>query len=59
MQIFQLKPGREVGIIKNKLKEAILDGDIPNEYEASLQFVIKTGQELGLFPVNAISNEAK
>lgn len=59
MHIFNLKPCREVGTIKNQLKEAVLEGDIPNEYEASLNFVLKIGQELGLHPVNSISNDAK
>jgi len=48
MQIFGLKEGREVGIIKNKIREAILDGDIPNTREAALSFTIKTGEEIGL-----------
>lgn len=51
MKIFDIKPSKEVGIIKNKLKEAVLEGDIPNEYQASLDFIIQTGQEIGLNPV--------
>jgi len=56
MQTFSIKPGREVGIIKNTLKEAILDGDIPNEYEAAYQLMLKTGLELGLHPVTKHSS---
>lgn len=48
MRIFGLKEGREVGIIKNKIREAILEGDIPNEREAAIDFTIKTGEEIGL-----------
>jgi poly(A) polymerase len=48
MQIFGLKEGREVGIIKNQIREAILEGEIPNTYEAALAFTIAKGQQLGL-----------
>ena len=48
MQLFGLKEGREVGIIKNQIREAILEGEIPNTYEAALQFTITKGHEIGL-----------
>jgi poly(A) polymerase len=48
MQIFGLKEGREVGIIKNQIREAILEGEIPNTYEAALAFTINKGQQIGL-----------
>ena len=48
MKTFSLQPCREIGLIKESIKEAILDGRIPNEYEASYQFMIKRGEELGL-----------
>lgn len=48
MVLFGLKEGREVGIIKSKIREAILEGEIPNTYEAALQFTIKKGEEIGL-----------
>lgn len=48
MEMFGLKPGREIGILKEKVKEAILEGDIPNEKEAARNFVIKEAKALGL-----------
>ena len=41
MEVFCLKPGREVGRIKKSIEEAILEGDIPNEYEAAYAFMMK------------------
>ncbi len=48
MEAFNLKPCREIGQIKEAIKEAILDGEIPNEHKASYDFMIDKGQELGL-----------
>ncbi|MBA6155153.1 HD domain-containing protein [Tenacibaculum sp. S7007] len=48
MKAFNLKPCREIGQIKEAIKEAILDGKIPNEHEASYQFMIEKGKKLGL-----------
>ena len=46
MQTFQLKPCREVGIIKDAVREAILDGKIPNEFEAAYQMMLEEGKKL-------------
>ncbi|QEM02070.1 HD domain-containing protein [Mucilaginibacter rubeus] len=48
MTIFGIKEGREVGIIKNQIREAILEGEIPNNREAALTFTISKGIEIGL-----------
>lgn len=48
MQIFNLPPSREVGTIKENIKNAILDGVIPNEREAALDFMYKTAASLGI-----------
>ena len=48
MKAFNLKPCREIGQIKETIKEAILDGKIPNEHKACYDFMIVKGQELGL-----------
>jgi len=48
MEVFNLKPCREIGIIKEAIKEAILEGEIPNEYKASYDFMIRKGISLGL-----------
>ena len=48
MSTFGLPPCREVGIIKNAIREAILDGIIENQYEPCYQFMMKEGEKLGL-----------
>lgn len=48
MEAFGIGPGREVGVIKSNIREAILDGDIPNEYEAAYQYMLSQGEQMGL-----------
>lgn len=48
METFNLQPSKEIGIIKETIKEAILEGDIPNEYGAAYQLMLKEGKRLGL-----------
>jgi hypothetical protein len=51
METFNLQPGREIGIIKNAIREAILDGEIKNETEEAYRFMIEKGISIGLTPV--------
>ena len=48
MELFGLKPGKEIGILKEKVKEAILEGEIENDKSQARDFVIKEGKALGL-----------
>ena len=48
MKTFDLKPSKEIGLIKDAIKEAILEGVIPNEYKAAQAFMLSKGKELGL-----------
>ncbi|MDB5090445.1 MAG: tRNA nucleotidyltransferase [Mucilaginibacter sp.] len=48
MELFGIKEGREVGIIKNQIREAILEGEIPNSREEAIEYTIAKGAEIGL-----------
>lgn len=48
MKAFDIKPCREIGLIKDAIKDAIMDGDIENSREAALKLMVRKGEELGL-----------
>ncbi len=48
MKKFNLKPSREIGVLKEAVKEAILEGEIPNEYDAALSFILEKAEKMGL-----------
>jgi len=56
IRTFGISPGKEVGIIKNAIREAILDGIIPNKYEAARKYMIEKGREIGLTPCEDIDS---
>ena len=48
MTIFNLKPSKEIGVLKEAVKEAIIEGEIPNDYQAAYEFVLKKAGKMGL-----------
>lgn len=48
MDLFGLSPSKEVGILKSKVKDAILDGVIPNEYNAAYNYIVKEAEKIGI-----------
>lgn len=48
MEVFHIAPSREVGIIKNAIREAILEGEIENNHESAFQYMLEEGRKLGL-----------
>ena len=48
MELYDLKPCREIGMIKEAIKEAILEGIIPNEYDAAFEFMKAKASKMGL-----------
>ena len=53
MQVLGLPPGREVGEIKQRIKDAVLDGEIPNDHDSAYALMLSIAAERGLTPVNS------
>ena len=53
MDLFNLQPSRPVGVLKEAIKNAILDGVIPNDREAAYQFLLQKAVEMGLKPIKS------
>ncbi len=53
MAIFDIPPSRPVGFLKNAIKDAILDGEIANNYDAAYDFMMEKAKEIGLNPKNS------
>lgn len=51
METFGLDAGKEVGLIKNAIREAILEGDIKNDYQEAFNFMLNQAKQMGLIPV--------
>ncbi|MEM7105428.1 MAG: HD domain-containing protein [Bacteroidota bacterium] len=51
MKVFGINPSKPVGMIKNAIREAILDGEIGNNYEEAYAYMLAKGEEMGLDPV--------
>jgi poly(A) polymerase len=56
MKIFGLPPGREIGIIKKAIKEAILDGKIRNNRSEAMEYMVEKAREMGIEPRNTASD---
>lgn len=52
MTVFDLPPSQPVGVLKEAIKNAILDGVIPNDYNAAYQFMLERAEKMGLRPGN-------
>ncbi len=48
MNHYNIKPCKEIGLIKEKIKNAILDGDIKNDYEEAFELMLEIGKSMGL-----------
>jgi putative nucleotidyltransferase with HDIG domain len=59
MQVFDIGPGKEIGLIKIAVREAILEGSIRNDFESGWPLMIKEGEQLGLTPILSLADFLK
>jgi len=57
MKTFGIAPCQNVGIIKNAIKDAVLDGAIRNDYDEAFAFMLSEGKKLGLVPAEQSTKE--
>ena len=57
MEMFQLKPCREVGVLKQYLKDAVLDNRVANEREPLMELLMKKAQDMGLYMAENLNRE--
>lgn len=55
MAYFDLKPCKEIGSLKSSIKDAILDGVIPNDFDAAWEYMLDKAKKMGLTPVKGAS----
>ena len=51
MEVFDLQPCKEIGVIKTAIKDAILEGEIENNYNSAYNFMLDLGKKLNLKPI--------
>lgn len=56
MVTFGMKPGKEIGLIKTAIREAILEGEIPNTFEQAYAFMLQEGEKLGMRPEKILNS---
>jgi putative nucleotidyltransferase with HDIG domain len=59
MATFDIEPSRQVGVIKNAIREAILDGDVPDHFAEAYAFMLEKGKEQGLEPVKILEESIR
>lgn len=59
MNTFNLKPGKEIGIMKNAMREAIIEGEIHNDFDSAYTYILILGVKLGFKPVNLLTESKK